>query len=108
VGFGAALERLGGLDAEHNWASVLSLGEQQQLAFARLLLANPRFAFLDEPTSGLDRETGRRLYEALSRTGITYLSVAGDPGLVDYHDTVLELVPGGEWRLVPAVQAVSA
>jgi putative ATP-binding cassette transporter len=108
VGFGAALERLGGLGAEHSWANVLSLGEQQQLAFARLLLANPRFAFLDEPTSGLDRETGRRLYEALSHTGITYVSVAGDPGLVDYHDAVLELLPGGAWQLAPAAQAVSA
>jgi putative ATP-binding cassette transporter len=41
VGFEAVLGRVGGLDAEGDWANVLSSGEQQQLAFARLLLARP-------------------------------------------------------------------
>src|SRR5262249_4014072 len=56
VGFEGVLERVGGLDAERDWPSTLSLGEQQQLAFARLLLAAPRFAFLDEATSALGAE----------------------------------------------------
>ncbi len=47
-------ERFGGLDAEMHWADVLSPGEQQRLAFARLLLNHPRYAFLDEATSALD------------------------------------------------------
>lgn len=38
----------------HDWASVLSLGEQQRLAFARLLLAKPTLVLLDESTSALD------------------------------------------------------
>ncbi|MCO5557500.1 hypothetical protein L7F22_011065 [Adiantum nelumboides] len=50
------LERCEGLDSQVEWASVLSLGEQQRLAFARLLLARPLLALLDESTSALDEE----------------------------------------------------
>jgi putative ATP-binding cassette transporter len=108
VGFGAVLERVGGLDAEADWANTLSLGEQQMAAFARLLLASPRFAFLDEPTSALDESAARRLYEVLSATPITYISVAGDPALAEYHDQVLELGPGGTWRVQGAELAACA
>jgi putative ATP-binding cassette transporter len=44
---------------ELDWADVLSLGEQQRLAFARLLINQPRFAVMDEATSALDIEAGR-------------------------------------------------
>jgi putative ATP-binding cassette transporter len=101
VGLGATLDQAGGLDAERDWAATLSLGEQQLVVFARLLLAGPRFAFLDEATSALDIETGRRLYAALARTPISYVSVAGDPGLRDFHDMVLELAPEGRWAVRP-------
>jgi putative ATP-binding cassette transporter len=99
VRLGSILDQAGGLDVERDWPNVLSLSEQQELAFARLLLANPRFAFLDEATSALDPEKGRSLYEMLSRTGITYISVVTDPGLMDYHDMHLELGAHGEWEL---------
>ncbi|HXG10163.1 MAG TPA: ATP-binding cassette domain-containing protein [Gemmataceae bacterium] len=91
VGFEPVLERVGGLDAERDWPHTLSLGEQQRLAFARLLLSNPRFAFLDEPTSSLDAEQAHHLYEVLSRTPITYISAASDPSLREYHNLVVEL-----------------
>ncbi|PKU72686.1 ABC transporter D family member 2, chloroplastic [Dendrobium catenatum] len=48
------LSRFQGLDCMHEWSSVLSLGEQQRLAFARLLLAKPNFVLMDESTSALD------------------------------------------------------
>jgi ABC-type phosphate/phosphonate transport system ATPase subunit len=48
------LPHFNGLDSTHDWASVLSLGEQQRLAFARLLLATPTLVLLDESTSALD------------------------------------------------------
>lgn len=71
VALGALLERcaagatLGAspLDYECDWSGVLSLGEQQRLAFARLLLARPPLALLDEATSALDGANERRLYE---------------------------------------------
>jgi putative ATP-binding cassette transporter len=104
----ALLDRVGGLDAEHDWSSILSRGEQQQVAFARLLLANPRFAFLDEATSALEASEAHHLYEALARTSITYVSVGTDPGLADFHDAVLELGPEGAWEVSPCRLAVSA
>jgi putative ATP-binding cassette transporter len=108
VGLERLLERVGGLDARRCWTSVLSRGEQQQLAFARLLLTVPRFAFLDEATSGLDAEDGRRLYETLAQTPISYVSVASDPALAEHHDLMLEIEGGGPWRMVPRAHAVSA
>jgi putative ATP-binding cassette transporter len=55
VGLGEVVAREGGLDAERDWSEVLSPGELLCLAFARLLLAEPRFAFLDDPAAALDR-----------------------------------------------------
>lgn len=54
VRLGHIVDRFGGLDSLHEWSSVLSLGEQQRLAFARLLLSQPKLALLDESTSALD------------------------------------------------------
>jgi len=54
VKLGYILPRFNGFDSMHDWASVLSLGEQQRLAFARLLLATPTLVLLDESTSALD------------------------------------------------------
>jgi len=48
------MDRCDGLDSYVEWASVLSLGEQQRLAFARLLLSRPQLALMDESTSALD------------------------------------------------------
>lgn len=54
VHLGYLLSRFGGLDTTNEWSSVLSLGEQQRLAFARLLLSKPDLVLLDESTSALD------------------------------------------------------
>lgn len=108
VKFEPILDRMGGLDSERDWPAVLSLGEQQVLAFARLLLAHPRFAFLDEAVSAIDTHRGQFLYDLLSRTPITYISVANDPDLMDYHDVQLELRGQGAWRMVAHQRVVSA
>ena len=75
VGLGYLLDRYG-LETVTEWSSVLSLGEQQRLAFARLLLARPSLALLDESTSALDAASERAAYEALRETGASYISVA--------------------------------
>jgi len=62
-------ERFGGFDAEQDWADVLSLGEQQRLTFARLLLNKPDYAILDEATSALISDNEERLYQHLQAIG---------------------------------------
>ncbi len=93
-------ERFGGFDVVMDWGRLLSPGEQQRLAFARLLLTMPRYAVLDEATSALDVNNEARLYRYLRESGTTYVSVGHRPTLLDYHDNVLELQGGGNWRLM--------
>jgi putative ATP-binding cassette transporter len=95
-------ERFGGLDAERDWGKVLSVGEQQRLAFARVLLAEPHYAMLDEATSALDSANEVNLYQQLARTRITPVSVSHRPGLLAFHAQVLVLPGDGSWQLVPA------
>ena len=95
-------ERVGGFDVELEWADILSLGEQQRLAFARLLLTQPRYAILDESTSALDVANEKCLYQLLKETGTTFISVGHRPTLVPYHENVLKLVGNGKWQLIPA------
>merc|ERR1712176_213875 len=80
-----------GLDADMDWSSTLSLGEQQRLAFARLLVNKPNLAILDESTSALDVQTEEQMYKLLETFGITYLSVGHRPTLLKYHKNVLQL-----------------
>ena len=97
-------ERVGGFNAELDWGHLLSLGEQQRLAFARLFLTRPHYAVLDEATSALDVTNEALLYRQLQGSGTTYISVGHRPSLIAYHDKVLELRGGGGWRLVPTAE----
>jgi putative ATP-binding cassette transporter len=102
VGLGTLAGRLGGLDAENDWGATLSLGEQQLLALARLLLAEPDFAFLDHAASALSEARRAEVYRLLAASRISYISV-GDrqPSLLGSHDTLLELRPDGTWSAGP-------
>ena len=95
-------ERFGGLDAERDWEKVLSIGEQQRLAFARALLAKPRYVMLDEATSALDLANEEHLYRELIAAGATPVSVTHHAALEKYHRQVLELNGEGAWQLRPA------
>ena len=90
------------LDIIQDWPRLLSLGEQQRLAFARLLLNSPSFVVLDEATSALDVATERHLYSLLAEREMAFVSVGHRPTLTAFHDTVLELDGSGNWRLLPA------
>ena len=95
------LERYPDLDVKQDWPRILSLGEQQRLAFGRLLLNAPRFAVLDEATSALDVKTEEHLYELLKKRELGIISVGHRPTLIEFHSTVLELIGDGSWRLLP-------
>jgi putative ATP-binding cassette transporter len=92
-------ERFGGFDAEEDWGDVLSLGEQQRLTFARILLNQPDFAILDEATSALDMDNESRLYDQLKHTGTTFISVGHRESLNAFHQNVLELTEDHTWNL---------
>ncbi|PSF38703.1 ABC transporter ATP-binding protein [Aphanothece hegewaldii CCALA 016] len=93
--------RVGGFDVELNWADVLSLGEQQRLAFARLFLLNPKYAVLDESTSALDVKNERHLYQMLKDSHTTYISVGHRPTIVPFHEIIVEFLGLGKWRSFP-------
>ena len=83
---------------------MLSVGEQQRIAFARILLTKPRAVFLDESTSAMDEGLELMLYELiraeLPDTILVSVSHRSDGGAAS-TTRHLELVGGGEWRLEP-------
>ncbi|MDB9358201.1 ATP-binding cassette domain-containing protein, partial [Nodularia spumigena CS-587/03] len=89
-------------DTQVPWENILSLGEQQRLAFARLLLTRPSFTILDEATSALDLKNEGSLYQQLQETKTTYISIGHRESLFDYHQWVLELSQDSTWQLVTA------
>jgi putative ATP-binding cassette transporter len=94
--------RIGGLDAQVKWEDLLTLGEQQRIAFARLLFNRPAYAFLDEATSALEAGQAEALYARLVSAGIGVVSVGDHASLPEYDHTLLELLGDGEWRLTAA------
>ena len=101
-------DRIGGFNKEIDWTKTLSLGEQQRIAFARVLLARPRFVALDEATSALDVENEERLYQLLSRTDVTMISISHRPTTIKFHQLVLELSDSGGWNLYPTNDYLAA
>lgn len=83
------------LDSVDHWQQKLSGGEQQRLAFARVLLHRPDFVFLDEATSAVDPSTEQRLYQALlaSLPSAAVISIAHRESLASYHDQILSVQP---------------
>jgi vitamin B12/bleomycin/antimicrobial peptide transport system ATP-binding/permease protein len=92
-------DRFGGFDALEEWGDVLSLGEQQRLTFARILLHRPAFAILDEATSALDLANEAKLYDHLRHTGTTFVSVGHRESLREYHQNCLKLGEDHTWSL---------
>ncbi|WP_386093750.1 ABC transporter ATP-binding protein/permease [Vogesella facilis] len=91
----------GKLDVDADWSHTLSLGEQQRLAFGRLLLAAPHVAFLDEATSAMDEGLEDTLYRLLRQRlpHTTLVSVGHRSSLLGHHDLQLLLHGGGSWQL---------
>jgi putative ATP-binding cassette transporter len=91
------------LDEVDDWSRILSLGEQQRLAFARVLLQKPDWVFLDEATSALDEPREAEMYEMLQaelpKMGV--VSVGHRSTLFAQHQQELKLAGDGNWELRP-------
>ncbi|TCV93525.1 putative ATP-binding cassette transporter [Biostraticola tofi] len=89
-------ERADSLTESGRWQQVLSGGEQQRLAMARVFLHRPDFIFLDEATSALDPDTEYQLYQTLVEKlpDSTLISVAHRKSLEQFHHHILTLAPG--------------
>ena len=83
-------------DREVDWESVLSMGEKQRLAMARLFYHQPKYAILDECTSGVSASMERRLYESCDARNITCITISHRPVLEQYHDVVLNVLKDGK------------
>lgn len=89
------------LDQTDNWSQALSLGEQQRVAFARVLLQRPDFLFLDEGTASIDEKMEENLYKIIRSElrNTTVISVAHRSTLVSWHDSQLRLFGDGRWQI---------
>ena len=92
-------ERVGGLSAVQDWEKLLSVGEQQRMAFARILVHAPSIVILDEATSALDSANESALYKRLRESGVTLISIAHRPAVLQHHTHVLHLLGDGAWKL---------
>ncbi len=101
----SALEHAGGLDQENDWDEIFSIGEQQLIAVARLLLAKPSFVFLDRPGSSLAKPVVGHVLELLKKAniGVMVLSKNGESRL--RYDAVLKIAEDGSWQIQNAPPA---
>jgi len=91
-----------GLHTVIDWSNTLSLGEQQRLAFGRVLVNKPKLVILDEATSALDMVSEAKMYGLLQDMGLlTYISVGHRPSLLAYHIKRLRLSGKEEFELSP-------
>ncbi|PNS16958.1 ATP-binding cassette sub-family D member 2 [Sphaceloma murrayae] len=79
-----------GLDVEAEWTDVLSIGNQQRIAAARLFYHRPRYAILDECTSSLTPDVEKMMYDEAKRLGITLMTVSHRRSLWRYHGWILQ------------------
>ena len=98
VQLGHLIERL---EQEQDWTRILSLGEQQRLAFGRLLLHKPKVAFLDEATASMDEGLEDAMYRLLKSElpNMTLISVGHRSTLKRYHRQQLQIFVDGSWTL---------
>jgi putative ATP-binding cassette transporter len=96
--------RAGGLDGHCKWDSMMSEGEQQRLAFARLILAAPSFAFIENPSSDLTTEEVATALRLLREYDITYIVIGqairkrrDDLQDKEYFDAELKIDAQGNW-----------
>ena len=104
-GIGRLADRLDDVD---DWSRILSLGEQQRLAFIRILLFRPDIVFLDESTSAMDEQREAEAYDILKELlpEMAVISVGHRSTLFKKHDKRLQLTGSG-WQLSPLAEQLA-
>jgi putative ATP-binding cassette transporter len=92
------MERAGGLDVEHDWPAIASLGEQQQLVIVRLILARPSFAILDRVGTALGSVQLRHALQRLADNSVTCINFDEAVESVELYDAVLNIDTNGAWN----------
>ena len=99
---------VGRLDEVQDWAKILSPGEQQRVAFARVVLTKPKAVFVDEATSALDEGLEMAVYQLLRSElpDCIVVSISHRPAVEQHHTIALRLLGSGEWKLGPVAAPV--
>ncbi|GAA5804388.1 hypothetical protein HPULCUR_009877 [Helicostylum pulchrum] len=98
VHLGYLVEREGGWETVQDWADVLSGGEKQRVAMARLFYHKPQFAILDECTSAVSVDIEAIMYEHARKVGITLFTVSHRTSLIRHHEYLLRFDGEGHYE----------
>jgi ATP-binding cassette subfamily D (ALD) protein 3 len=101
VRLGFLTKREGSLDAINDWTDVLSGGEKQRIAMARLIYHRPKYAILDECTSAVSIDVEGHLYTYMKSIGITLITVSHRDTLWQYHDYMLKFKGDKQFEFKP-------
>ena len=92
------LEREEGWDSVQDWMDVLSGGEKQRVAMARLFYHHPQFAILDECTSAVSMDVEASMYQHCRHEGITLFTVSHRKSLWQHHEYVIQFDGRGAYE----------
>ncbi|ESO88146.1 hypothetical protein LOTGIDRAFT_206931 [Lottia gigantea] len=98
------LEREGGWNSVQDWMDVLSGGEKQRIAMARLFYHKPQFAILDECTSAVSVDVEGYMYQHCREVGITLFTVSHRKSLWTHHDYYLKMDGRGNYEYKPITE----